>query len=73
MLLPEAVRLAIPYAGITQIRFKGYLLSQNRRPLLYAHFVPRTPLEIKPDSVLPIAEYSCRDLTNHFAFGSIYV
>ena len=56
MILPEAVLFAIPYAGITQIRFKGYLLSQYRRPLLYALFVPRMSRKIKPDSAIPIAE-----------------
>ncbi len=50
--IPGSYGFAIPYAGITQIRFKGYLLSQNRRPLLSLLFVPRTPLEIKSDSVI---------------------
>jgi hypothetical protein len=26
--------IAIPYAGITQVRFKGYFLSPDRHPLL---------------------------------------
>jgi hypothetical protein len=52
--IPEDVQFAIPYAGITQIRFKGYLLSQYRRPLLFGSFLLRMPLEIKPDSVIPV-------------------
>ena len=43
MRFPEDVQFAIPYAGITQIRFKGYLLSQNRRPLLFDFFTPNAP------------------------------
>jgi hypothetical protein len=41
--------IAIPYAGITQIRFKGYLLSPNRHPLLF-HFVlySRRPAKSSP-------------------------
>ncbi len=38
---------AIPYAGITQVRFKGYFLSLNRHPLLLQAFLPQTPAEIK--------------------------
>ena len=53
MIFPEAMRFAIPYAGITQIRFKGYLLSQNRRPLLYVCLYPERPAKIKPDSAHP--------------------
>jgi hypothetical protein len=38
MRILKYVLFAIPYAGITQIRFKGYLLSQKRRPLLFGSF-----------------------------------
>ena len=38
---------AIPYAGITQVRFKGYFLSLNRHPLLLQAPLLQTPAEIK--------------------------
>ena len=39
--------LAIPYAGITQVRFKGYFLSLNRHPLFLQELLLQTPSEIK--------------------------
>jgi hypothetical protein len=41
---------AIPYAGITQVRFKGYLLSlENRHPLLFCGLsLLQTTSRIKP-------------------------
>ena len=42
---------AIPYAGITQVRFKGYFLSLNRHPLLLQALLLQTPAEIKDISL----------------------
>jgi hypothetical protein len=40
--------IAIPYAGITQVRFKGYLLSLMSAPLALNGFhLLQIPLEIK--------------------------
>jgi len=46
----ENTVIAISYAGITQVRFKGYLLSPNRHPLF--RFLLLTPPEIKTESVI---------------------
>jgi hypothetical protein len=42
---------AIPYAGITQVRFRGYLLSLNSAPLaLNGFYLLQIPLKIKFNS-----------------------
>ncbi len=43
MIFTHHAALATPYAGITQIRFKGYLLSPMRHPLLYWFSIYSTP------------------------------
>jgi hypothetical protein len=46
--------IAIPYAGITQVRFKGYLLSLISAPLaLMAFSLPQSFSEIKSISSQP--------------------
>jgi hypothetical protein len=39
----ENITTAIPYAGITQVRFKGYLLSLNPAPLVFVIFTYSKP------------------------------
>lgn len=59
--------LATPYAGITQIRFKGYLLSPTGHPLLalqnifYSNrFLKSRPISLRKESVSPAVPLSRR-------------
>ncbi len=49
----EKTTAATPYAGITQIRFKGYLLSLNSAPLALTRLFPTPNLFLNQVDFFP--------------------
>ena len=49
----ENTTTAIPYAGITQVRFKGYLLSLNSAPLALTRLFPTPNLLLNQVDFFP--------------------
>jgi len=65
--LPIDISTAIPYAGIIQVRFKGYILSRTGTPRIsylyaYFNFFPKSSTFVLPSAVRRRGrgEFQCR-------------